>query len=68
MSCLMADLFNLSKDHIKRDLSANMQSNAPTTRPNNSQLDTTYTYNKLDFKTIMNFENSIKECLEFSSS
>ncbi len=64
----MADLFNLSKDHIKRDLSANIKSNTPTTRPDNSQLDTTYTYDHIDFKTIMNFKNSIKECLEFNSS
>jgi hypothetical protein len=62
----MADLFNLSKDHIKRDLSANTKSTAPTTRPDNCQMDTTYTYDLLDFKTIMNFKNSIKECLEFS--
>ena len=61
----MADLFNLSKSHIKRDLSASILSSSNTSRPDNCQMDTSYTNGLLEFKTIMSFENSIKECLEF---
>lgn len=63
MSCIIAELFNVSKDHIKPDLSAKEPTSAPQQRPMNSQLDTTYSNKLIQFQPIMPFRESIKACL-----
>lgn len=60
MSCVIADQFQINKEHIKPDLTVDTSG----LRPDNSQLDTTDSYAKLNFKPVMNFRDSIKECLE----
>ena len=54
----------LNKDIIGRDLSAAQESKGPLLRPMNSQLDTTYSYELIQFQPIMQFNDSIKDCLE----
>ncbi len=63
MSCIMADIYNLPKDHIQSDMSeANKPE--PSLRPDNVQLDTSISYELLEFQPIIEFKDSIKECLE----
>ena len=54
----------LNKDVIGRDLSAAQESTGPLLRPMNAQLDTTYSYDLIQFQPMMQFKNSIKDCLE----
>ncbi len=63
MSCVMADVMSLPKQHIKQDLSAKDQAQTGS-RPNNPQLQTAYSYELLEFEPCMDFEKCIKECLE----
>lgn len=64
MSLIMADLYGLSKEHIKPDLSAADTSSGPSLRPKDAQLDTTYSYEVVDFEPIMLFTETIKDCLD----
>jgi hypothetical protein len=59
----MADLYNLPKEHILPDMSE-ANKTEPSLRPDNVQLDTGYSYKLLEFEPIMEFKDSIKECLE----
>lgn len=59
MSCIIADVYGLSKDHIKPCLNAD-----GNLRPNNAQLDTSYSYKLIDFEPVMLFRESIKDCLD----
>lgn len=59
MSCVIADVFSLPKDHIKPDLNVE-----PNMRPNNANLDTSYSFKVIDFEPVMLFKDSIKDCLE----
>ena len=62
MSIAIAECLNLPKEHIQPDM--NVVTTGPNLRPMNAQLDTTYSYSVLDFKPIMEFKKSIKDCLE----
>ncbi len=62
MSCCIADLFGVNKEHIIRDMSA--IEDVSLTRPVNSQLCTDYSYSLIGFENFYEFEKSIKECLE----
>lgn len=63
MACLMADLFNLPKTHIIADSCPSLE--ISQLRPTDAQLDTTYSFEKLDnFKTIVDFKTCIKRALE----
>jgi hypothetical protein len=60
MSCIIADEFNLDKQNIKPDeTSAEI-----SLRPMNSQLDTENSYSLLNFKPLVKFRESIKDCLQ----
>lgn len=60
MSCHIADVMDQSKDHIFPDKSE--KSNGPI-RPMNPKLATEYSFNLINFQTIMKFKDSIKDCL-----
>ena len=60
----MADLYGLPKSHIVPDLSAALETAKPGMRPNNCQLDTEGSNSALKFKTVIEFKNEIKDCLE----
>lgn len=64
MSCIMADLFNLRKEHIEPDTSSALITTGPNLRPKDVRLDTSYSNEQLGFNSIMKFRNSIKDCLE----
>lgn len=64
MSCIMADLYNLPKDNIKPDLSADQVTSGPNLRPKDVKLETAYSFNLIDFEPIMLFRDTIKDCLE----
>ena len=63
MACIMADIYNLPKEHIIEDKSE-ANKTAPSLRPDNSTLDTSYSNSVIDFKPIMEFKDCIKDCLE----
>jgi hypothetical protein len=60
----MADVYGLSKDHIKPDLSSASITSGPNLRPKDVQLDTTYTYKLIDFEPVIHYKDAIKDCLE----
>lgn len=65
MSCHIADVLGLTKEHIKSDKSSAVHSDGPLLRPMNPQLCTEYSFKLIDdFKPVMKFEDSIKDCLE----
>lgn len=64
MSCHIAEALNLSKNHLKRDLSAANSTTSGSLRPKNSKLCTESSYNVIKFQHIMKFMDSIKDCLE----
>ena len=64
MSCIIADLLGLNKNIIGKDLSAAQESTGPLLRPMNAQLETAYSYELIQFQPIMQFKDSIKDCLE----
>ena len=64
MSCIIAKIYNLTTDHIKPDTSAATDPKSAQMRPMNAQLDTSYSFQLINFTPIVNFEKSIKESLE----
>ena len=65
MCVRMADLYQLSKEHLVPDMSALEQDpTKPQLRPMNAQLDVDYSYKLLDYEPIVDFEASLKDCLE----
>lgn len=64
MSCIMADLYNLPKERIKPDFSSAEITSGPNIRPKDVQLDTTYSFQLVDFEPVMLFKDSIKDSLE----
>jgi dTDP-4-dehydrorhamnose reductase len=60
MSCIIADEFNLNKQNIKPDNTIVENS----LRPMNSKLETEYSYSLLNFKPVIKFRESIKDCLQ----
>lgn len=64
MSCVMADLYGVAKENIKPDMSSANVTSGPNIRPRDVQLDTSYSFQLIDFKTVMQFKDSIKDCLE----
>lgn len=63
MACVMADLYNLSKDHILSDMSE-ANKTEPRLRPDNPMLDITHSYSLLNYRSILSFRTTIKDCLE----
>ena len=64
MACLMADLFNLTKNHIVSDFSS-ADPNIKQLRPLDSKLDTHYSFQKLgNFNTIVDFNSSLERALQ----
>jgi hypothetical protein len=64
MACLMADLFNIKKDHILLDLTS-ADPKIKQIRPIDSKLDTFYSFQKLgNFSTIVDFKTSLKRALQ----
>ena len=62
MSLIIAEVLSLPTSHIQPDTT--VQVDGANLRPMNANLDTTYSYKVIDFKPIMDFKKSIKECLE----
>lgn len=65
MCVKMAELYKLSQEHLVPDMSALQQDpNKPQLRPMNAQLDVAYSFKLLDYEPIVDFEASLKDCLE----
>jgi len=64
MSCHIADVLGLAKDHLKSDKSAAEHSGGPLLRPMNPQLCTEYSFGLIQFQPVMKFKDCIKDCLE----
>lgn len=64
MSCVMAQAFGLSTEHIKPDMSSAEITSGPSMRPKDVRLDTTYSFGLVDFEPVMLFKDTIKDCLE----
>ncbi|RNA10899.1 methionine adenosyltransferase 2 subunit beta-like [Brachionus plicatilis] len=56
---IMAEFYNIPNEFIQPDLTTDF-----SLRPKNAQLDITDSYNLLNFKPVMIFKPSLKECLE----